>query len=137
VIPGCHGLDQVAENDYRAEVSLGVGPVRGRFRAGVTLSDMDEPNAVTLSGGVDGPLGSSRGEGRVRLEAENGGTRVSYDYSAEITGKVAAVGGRLLESAARAIVNQFFERLVRQLKTTEPAAAPSPWRRILHWLGIE
>ncbi len=143
VIPGCHGLDQVGDNAYRAEVSLGVGPVRGRFRASVTLSDMDEPSAATLSGGVDGPLGSSRGEGRVRLKAENGGTRVTYDYSAEITGKVAAVGGRMLDSAARAVVNQFFERLVRQVERPEPVApgAPSPspslWQRILQWLGIK
>ena len=77
----------------------------------------------------------------MRLVAENGGTRVSYDYSAEITGKVAAVGGRMLDSAARAIVNQFFERLVRQVERPEPVApgAPSPslWQRILQWLGIK
>ena len=139
VIPGCHELEQVAENDYRAEVSLGVGPVRGRFRARVALSDMDPPKAVRLSGGLDGPLGASRGEGRVRLAPENGGTRVGYDYSVEISGKVAAVGGRLLEGAAGLVIKQFFDRLARQVAKpvdAEPARR-SLWRRILAWLGMD
>jgi 2-furoyl-CoA dehydrogenase large subunit len=132
----------VADNDYRAEVSLGVGPVKGTFRASVTLSELDEPRSVTLSGGLDGPLGSTRGSGRVRLEASDGGTRVSYDYSVEITGKVAAVGGRMLEGASRVVVNQFFERLVRQVEgpqagpaTTAAAAPPSLWQRIKLWFA--
>ena len=134
VIPGCHALDLVAENQYHATVSLGVGPVRGRFEAGVRLSDLDPPNALMLSGELSGPLGSSRGSGRVRLEAADGGTRVTYDYSVAISGKVAAVGGRLLEGAARVVVGQFFERLVAQVGGR--AAAVPWWRRLLRALGI-
>jgi 2-furoyl-CoA dehydrogenase large subunit len=138
VIPGCHKLDLVGPNQYRAEVSLGVGPVRGRFIAEVGLSDMDPPNAATLSGGLTGPLGSSRGSGRVRLAAEGAGTRVSYDYSIEISGKVAAIGGRMLEGAARVVVGQFFQRLVSQVDGREPtpAAGVSWWRRLLAALGL-
>jgi 2-furoyl-CoA dehydrogenase large subunit len=136
VIPGCHQLDQVAENDYRAEVSLGVGPVRGRFQARVTLSDLEPPSKATLSGGLDGPLGSSRGGGNVRLIAENGGTRVDYDYSVNISGKVAAVGGRLLEGAASLVVKQFFDRLSRQIDGQEVLGEQSLWQRILGWLGV-
>ena len=145
VIPGCHELERAAENDYRAEVSLGVGPVRGRFRARVTLSDLDPPKAAKLSGGLDGPLGSSRGEGHMRLAAEQGGTRVDYDYSVEISGKVAAVGGRLLEGASGLVVKQFFDRLARQMDKpgapgvpgTEGPAGRSLWRRFLAWLGVD
>jgi 2-furoyl-CoA dehydrogenase large subunit len=141
VIPGCHGLDQVAENDYRAEVSLGAGPVRGKFQASVMLSDLDEPKSVTLVGGLDGPLGSSQGEGRVRLEAQDGGTLVSYEYSVEISGKVAAVGSRLLEGGARVVVNQFFSRLVAQTETPGLVApgsgSPSLLQRLLQWLGVK
>ncbi len=140
VIPGCHRLDKVSDNDYRAELSLGVGPVKGRFKARVTLSDLDPPGAVTLSGGLDGPLGSSRGSGRIRLDAAEVGTRVSYDYTVEITGKVAAVGGRMLEGASRAVVKLFFDRLVHQVAEpeagTEAVAAPSSWQRFKLWLGI-
>ncbi len=135
VIPGCHALDLVGENDYRATVSLGVGPVKGRFEASVRLSELDPPNAVVLGGDLTGPLGASRGSGRVRLTPENGGTRVDYDYNVEITGKVAAVGGRLLEGATRIVIGQFFERLVAQVGGPDVAAVPW-WRRLLRLLGL-
>ncbi|MEE8333117.1 MAG: molybdopterin cofactor-binding domain-containing protein, partial [Alphaproteobacteria bacterium] len=115
VIPGCHALDLVAENSYRAEVSLGVGPVRGRFVANVAMSELDAPKSVRLSGGLEGPLGASRGSGRVRLEASDGGTRVTYDYTVEVGGKVAAVGGRMIEGASKIVVGQFFQRLTAQV----------------------
>jgi 2-furoyl-CoA dehydrogenase large subunit len=137
VIPGCRKLDLVAENQYRAEVRLGVGPVRGVFVAEVGLSDMDPPKAATLSGGLSGPLGSSRGSGRVTLAAEGDGTRVTYNYTVEIGGKVAAVGGRMIEGAARVVVGQFFSRLAAQV--SGGAAAPARggwWSRLLAALGL-
>lgn len=134
VIPGCHVLDLVGENHYRAEVSLGVGPVRGKFRAEVRLSDLEPPQALTLSGELSGPLGSSRGGGRVRLAPTEGGTRVEYDYWVEISGKVAAVGGRMLEGASRIVIGQFFERLVAQVGGP-PVAIPW-WRRLLRIFGV-
>lgn len=134
VIPGCHALDMVRENEYQATVSLGVGPVRGRFEAKVALSNLDPPKSVTLAGGVIGPLGTSRGVGTVRLAPEDGGTRVRYDYSIEVSGKVAAVGGRMLESATKVVVGQFFERLVSQVGG--PTAKVPWWRRLLRMLGV-
>ncbi len=133
VIPGCHALDLVSDNSYRAEVSLGVGPVRGRFRAEVRLSDLDPPRKATLAGELDGPLGASRGGGVVRLTPVDGGTRVDYDYHVEISGKVAAVGGRMLEGAARIVIGQFFERLVGQVGGARPAV--SWWQRLLRLFG--
>jgi 2-furoyl-CoA dehydrogenase large subunit len=138
VIPGCHSLDLVAENSYEAEISLGVGPVRGRFHATVEMSELDPPKSARLSGGLAGPLGTSKGAGRVRLEATDGGTNVSYDYTVDISGKVAAVGGRMLEGAARVVVGQFFQRLVAQVGGSEPASAvarPSLWQRLIAMLG--
>jgi len=136
VIPGCHALDRVSEDNYRAEVSLGVGPVRGRFKATVALSDKVEPEAATLSGGLTGPLGASEGSGHVTLRAEGGGTRVSYDYEIALSGTVASVGGRMLEGAARALVNQFFQRLVAQVGGAGAPQADSWWTRLLRSLGI-
>ena len=86
-----------------------------------------------MSGELSGPLGSSRGGGGVRLEPTEGGTRVDYDYRVEISGKVAAVGGRMLEGAARIVIGQFFERLVSQVGG--PQAPISWWRRVLRLLG--
>ena len=141
VIPGCHGLDLVGENAYRAEVSLGVGPVRGRFVADVALTDLVPPSSATLSGGLIGPLGSSRGGGHVTLVAEGQGTRISYDYRVEISGKAAAIGGRMLEGAAKMVVGQFFTRLAAQIggetETDASAAAGSWWQRLLAMFGIK
>ena len=134
VIPGCDALDLVGENHYRAEVRLGVGPVRGRFRAEVRLSDLEPPQAATLSGELSGALGSARGGGRVRLAPTEGGTRVDYDYEVEISGKVAAVGSRMLEGASRIVIRQFFERLVAQVDGP-PAVIPW-WRRLLRIFGV-
>ena len=115
VIPGCHKLDEVDKNSYQAEVSLGVGPVRGKFRAKVALSDIIEGKSATLSGGLEGTLGSSSGIGHVVLSEENGKTAVTYDYAIKLSGTVASVGGRMLEGAAKALVKQFFNRLTAQI----------------------
>ncbi len=134
VIPGCHQLDLVAENSYRAEVSLGVGPVRGKFTAAVRLSDLDPPHSARLSGELVGPLGSSQGGGVVTLQAVEGDkTRVNYTYEVELSGKVAAVGGRMLEGATRMVIGQFFERLVAQVGG--PVVSVPWWRRLLRMLG--
>ena len=115
VIPGCHELEVVGDYTYRAEVSLGVGPVRGRFRANVSLSNMIEPISATLSGGLEGPLGASKGSGDVKLAIHEQGTEVSYTYAIELSGTVASVGGRMLQGAAKALVGQFFQRLAGQI----------------------
>ncbi len=140
VIPGCHKLDLVGDNRYRADVTLGVGPVKGRFVAEVALADLVPPTSATLSGGLDGPLGSSRGSGHVVLSADGEGTLVSYDYRVEISGKVASIGGRMLEGASKIVVNQFFARLCAQIEGGDVAAAgggDSFWRRLLVMLGLK
>jgi 2-furoyl-CoA dehydrogenase large subunit len=136
VIPGCHKLDLVGDNSYQADVSLGVGPVRGRFKANVALTEMVEPEKATLSGGLIGSLGASRGSGHVSLSAADGGTTVTYDYAIELTGTVASVGGRLLEGAAKALVNQFFQRLGAQVGGTPVTGESSWWRNLLRSLGL-
>jgi 2-furoyl-CoA dehydrogenase large subunit len=89
--------------------------VKGRYRAEVRLSDLDPPLAVTLGGSAEGALGFGGGEGRITLAPiENGGTSIRYVYEAAIGGKVASIGGRLLDGAARVIIGQFFASLARQ-----------------------
>jgi 2-furoyl-CoA dehydrogenase large subunit len=136
VIPGCHELTLTGENQYEAQVTLGVGPVSGRFKARVALSEMDAPSSVVLSGDVTGPLGASRGSGHVRLAAVDGGTEVTYDYSVEISGKVAAIGGRMLDGATRTVIDLFFRRLTARMGGDGDAPPPSLWRRFLRALGI-
>lgn len=148
VIPGCHTVSVVAPNHYRAEVSLGVGPIKGRFVADVALSDLDENRFARLSGGMTGPLGGSKGEGTVTLERLPNGTQVSYRYAVDVSGKVAAVGGRMLDRAAGLVIGQFFERLAKVVgpdmangKATAAASAghadadSRPWWKRMLGLG--
>jgi 2-furoyl-CoA dehydrogenase large subunit len=114
IIPGAHGVEKLSDTHFRADVTLGVGPVTGRYKADITLSDLDAPRAVTLTGVVTGALGDARGAGRIKLApTPDGGTHVTYDYDAEIGGKVASIGGRLLDGAAKVVIKQFFAALVR------------------------
>ena len=114
--------------------------MRGRFIANVALTDLVAPSSATLSGGLIGPLGSSRGGGHVTLTEDGQGTRIAYDYRVEISGKAAAIGGRMLEGAAKMVVGQFFTRLAAQIggeATPETSSsAGSWWRRLLAALGI-
>ena len=114
VIVGCHKLDLISDNHYQATLDMGVGPIRGLFNADIRLFDLNPPRRVSLKGSVVGPLGSGSGVGHVHLEPAEGGTRVSYTYEVKVAGKVAAVGGRMLDGAARALIRQFFNGLVRQ-----------------------
>lgn len=117
IIPGCHGVEKLSDSHFRAEVTLGVGPVTGRYRADIKLSDMEPFSAVTLTGVVTGALGDARGAGRITLApAGEGVTRIAYDYEAEIGGKVASIGGRLLDGAARIVIRQFFEALAAHVE---------------------
>ncbi len=131
VIPGAHAVEKISNTRFLAEVTLGVGPVKGRHRACIELSDFEPPRAVTLSGSMAGTLGSGRGSGRITLVGEADGTMISYVYDAEIGGKVAAVGGRLLDGATRLVIGQFFEALARRIGgPTKP-----DWRvRLPAWL---
>jgi len=134
VIPGCHELESVGDNAYQAEVTMGVGPVRGRFQVSISLTDLDTPNALTLVGSATGPLGTSRGSGRVHLEQVTGGTRIKYAFGADVGGKVAAVGGRMLEGAANILIEQFFRRLAAQLGDEQEQIGLIA--RIKQWLGV-
>lgn len=136
VIPGCHALERVGENHYRADVTIGIGLVKARYAAEIQLSELDPPHALSLGGSGISALGSAQGTGRLRLEPAGTGTRLSYDYSAAVSGKVAAVGGRMLEGAAKIVLRQLFEQLGRQAGGQE-AAPPQPWwRRLLQRLGV-
>jgi 2-furoyl-CoA dehydrogenase large subunit len=114
VIPGCHRVEKISDTHFRADVTIGIGPVKGLYRADVRLSDLDPPHAVTLGGSAEGALGFGGGEGWLTLAPDQkGGTTLEYQYSAAIGGKVASIGGRLLDGAARVIIGQFFSALAR------------------------
>ena len=133
VIPGCHALVATGANQYRADVTVGVGLVKARYEAFIGLSEIDAPRSLRLAGQGTSSLGTGAGSGTVRLEASKTGTRLHYDYAAQVGGKVAAVGSRMLEGAARIILAQLFESLGRQ---ASGAARLTFWQRLQRRLGI-
>lgn len=119
-IPGAETLrreDEDGERLYAADVAIGVGFIKGTWRVSARFAEAIEPESIVLFGGAKGPLGNSSGEGWVDFadegEGGDGGTRVTYAYAILITGAVAAVGGRLLDAAADALIGKFFSRLAR------------------------
>lgn len=134
VVPGCHALEQVGDNHYRADITVGVGLIKARYEAEIVLSDLEPPNRLRLAGAGLSSLGSARGAGVVELQPHGTGTRLIYDYEAEVSGKVAAVGGRMLEGAAKVILRQLFESLGRQA-SGQPVKTEGWFARLLALLG--
>ncbi len=108
-IPGCEELEKLSDTQFNAVVRAKVGPVRARFKGEVTLSDLNPPESYTLAGqGKGGAAGFARGEASVKLKADGDATLLSYDVSATVGGKLAQLGGRLIDSAARKLAGEFF-----------------------------
>ena len=123
IVPGCESLEKVGENSFAGVAMLGVGPVKGRFNARINLTNLDRPNRANLVGSAEGVLGTSRGTGAFELLPNDEGTLVKYSYSVELSGKVAAVGGRMIRGAARHLIDRFMRALVVQAGGDEPPAA--------------
>ena len=113
-IPGCQELEKTGENGFRAVAKIKVGPVSATFKGNVELSDLDPPNGYRISGqGEGGIAGFAKGGANVRLsENPEGGTILSYDVEANVGGKLAQLGGRLIDGVAKKNADQFFAKFV-------------------------
>lgn len=115
-IPGCEDLQKVDDahagvHSYRATVKVGVGAIKGRFMADVTVSEIRPPESYVLSLKARSPAGHVQGEAHVRLAEDGGTTRLHWDADAKVSGMMAAVGQRLLGAAAQRFADDFFRRL--------------------------
>ncbi|MSO72404.1 MAG: carbon monoxide dehydrogenase [Rhodospirillaceae bacterium] len=111
-IPGCDSINRLSETEIEATVTAKVGPVKASFKGLVTLSDLDPPNGYTIRGeGKGGVAGFAKGGAKVRLTDVAEGTRLSYDVDASVGGKLAQIGGRLIDSTAKKLADEFFARL--------------------------
>lgn len=110
-IPGCQSLEGSIDEGYQAVVKLKIGPVSATFRGKVQLSDLDPPNGYRISGeGEGGVAGFAKGGATVKLEALEAGTRLTYDVEAQIGGKVAQLGARLVNGVAKKLADEFFSK---------------------------
>jgi len=115
VMPGCEKLELV-DGQYVGEIKVKVGPIQGKFTGKVDLKDKDEPHSYTMVVDGRGAPGFVKATAGVKLTADGAGTRVFYDTDAQIGGKIASVGQRLIEASARAIVAQSLEGLHTNIK---------------------
>jgi 2-furoyl-CoA dehydrogenase large subunit len=124
IVPGCRELRQDRLDHYVAEVTIGVAGVRGVYAAEIELKDKEEPRSVRLVGKASGALGFGSGEGLVTLAPEGEGTRLTYAYRADVGGKVAAVGQRLLGTVTRVLIGEFFGAVQRRIAPRSGPAMP-------------
>jgi len=118
-IPGCEQLDKNSDTEFQAVATLKVGPVKARWKGKVRLSDLDPPNSYRISGeGEGGVAGFAKGAAKVSLSDKDGGTLLSYNVEAQIGGKLAQLGQRLINSAAKKTADDFFERFAAAVGQT-------------------
>jgi carbon monoxide dehydrogenase subunit G len=128
-VPGCDLFEREDENRFKVGMTAVVGPVKARFNGRLILSDIEAPTSYSLSfEGTGGAAGFGKGNARVTLvDAEGGATRLSYTVNAQVGGKLAQVGSRLIDGVARKMADDFFTRFTRALTGDETAASsPAP-----------
>jgi uncharacterized protein len=126
-IPGCETIKQNSPTDLEARVVIKLGPVKAGFNGKVTLSDLNPPHGYRISGkGEGGFAGFAEGGATVKLESVPEGTKMTYDVDAQVGGKLAMLGSRLIDSTAQSLAGTFFEKfakLATSVKSDKPKAA--------------
>ncbi|GGG27838.1 SRPBCC family protein [Chelatococcus composti] len=119
-IPGCEELERTQDNGFRAVAKVKVGPVKATFKGKVVLSDIDEPNGYTITGeGEGGVAGFAKGGAKVQLSEVPEGTKLTYDVEAQVGGKLAQLGGRLINGVAKKYADEFFSNFAKLLAPQE------------------
>ena len=116
-IPGCETLDVTGENEFSAVATNKIGPVKARFKGKVRLTDLDPHNGYKISGEGDGGIaGFAKGGATVALSDKDGGTLLTYNVEAQIGGKLAQLGQRLVNGAAKKLADDFFTKFAAAVK---------------------
>ncbi len=127
-IPGCQSLSKEADDRFNATVEVKVGPIGARFKGAVTLSDLNPANGYSLHlEGNGGIAGTAKGSARVKLADQQGGTLVTYDVDAQVGGRMAQLGGPIIDATAKQLAGKFFGRFGDIVSgVTVPAAEAAP-----------
>lgn len=143
-IPGCETLERTGDNELKATASVRIGPIAAKFAGKVSLLDLDPPNGYRIEGeGQGGVAGFAKGGAIVRLAAEGAATVLSYDVKAQVGGKIAQLGARLIDATAKQMADTFFDRFAAAVAAPAGAVtvgAPGEARAaegmpIVVWLG--
>jgi carbon monoxide dehydrogenase subunit G len=139
-IPGCETVEKLSDTELQAKVTLKIGPVKASFAGKVTLSDLDPPNGYTITGeGSGGAAGFAKGGAKVKLTPEGeAATILDYTVNAQIGGKIAQLGGRLIDATAKKLAGEFFEKFGKVVAGPGPGeetAEPAAPEQKKGWLG--
>jgi uncharacterized protein len=125
-IPGCETVDKVSDTEFTAKVVARVGPVRASFSGKVTLTDLDPPAGYTITGeGTGGVAGFAKGSAKVALDDAGAETVLRYGVQAQVGGKLAQIGSRLIDATSRKMADDFFSRFVGIWNVPEAEAQSS------------
>ncbi|MFZ1400697.1 MAG: carbon monoxide dehydrogenase subunit G [Candidatus Promineifilaceae bacterium] len=123
VLPGCEKLETSGENQFNGILKIKVGPVQGKFMGDVVMSNLKSPESCTIAVDGKGAPGFVKGTGNLRLEADGDMTTLHYTGDADVGGRLASVGQRMLETSANAIIRQSLEGLGQQVQARMMASA--------------
>ena len=120
-VPGCEAIEPIGANEYQVLMVARVGPVSAKFKGKLTLSDIKPPHSYALSfEGQGGPAGFAKGGAQVRLSTEGTTTKLAYDVKASVGGKLAQIGSRLIDAAAKKVADDFFRNFNERMSAAEP-----------------
>ena len=115
-IPGCRELERVGEDKYNVVLNVGVGAITGTYTGKVTVTEKDTMNSFKMRVEGSGTGGTITGEGVFRLDERDGGTQITLDGEARVTGLLARVGQRLMGGVSKMLIDQFFQRMKRDVE---------------------
>ncbi|MGH6660790.1 MAG: CoxG family protein [Rhodospirillales bacterium] len=125
-IPGCQALERMSASELTATVVAKIGPVKATFKGRVTLSDLNPPQSYTIAGeGKGGGAGFAKGSAKVTLIEDGAATRLRYEVDADVGGKLAQVGARLIEGSSKKLAGEFFAAFKAALAAPAPEARPA------------
>jgi carbon monoxide dehydrogenase subunit G len=123
-IPGCESLEKTSDTDLKATAAVKIGPISARFTGKVQLTDLNPPDSYRISGeGQGGVAGFAKGGANVRLSDDGGDTLLQYDVKAQVGGKIAQLGARLIDATSKQMADMFFDRFTAAVARPAPAAA--------------
>jgi len=126
-IPGCDSLEKLTDTTMKAAAAVKIGPISARFAGTVQLSDIDAPNGYTISGeGQGGAAGFAKGGAKVRLSDDAAGTLLQYEVHAQVGGKIAQLGARLIDASAKQMADAFFDRFSARVAPAQAAEQALP-----------
>jgi carbon monoxide dehydrogenase subunit G len=126
-LPGCQSLEKISDTEFAAVVVAKVGPVKAKFNGNVALSNLNPPQSYTIAGeGKGGAAGFAKGGADVNLTEDDGATILRYTAKADVGGKLAQLGSRLIDGTAKKMADEFFENLRQQLTPAAPEPQPEP-----------